>query len=103
VKVDLVQDEQVVTSATVAYLVHDANKLIVGVVAGRPAALVSQIPLPGGATGAAAVIVPLTVADLPERAEGWSVLDRLVWQDGESNQPPPPPPPPPAPRAAPGG
>jgi hypothetical protein len=86
VKVDLVQDERVVTSATVAYIVHDANQLIVGVLAERPAAIVSQIHLPAGATGAAAVIVPLTVADLPERAEGWSVIDRLVWQDVDSNQ-----------------
>ncbi|MEA2675392.1 MAG: hypothetical protein QOI92_2584, partial [Chloroflexota bacterium] len=86
VKVDLVQNEQVVTSATVAYLIHDATQLIVGVLAERPAAIVSQIHLPAGATGGAAVVVPLTVADLPERAEGWAVLDRLVWQDVDSNQ-----------------
>jgi hypothetical protein len=30
--------------------------------------------------------VPLTLADLPERAEGWSTLDRLVWQDVDSNK-----------------
>ena len=27
-----------------------------------------------------------TVADLPERVEGWGGLDRLVWQDVDSNQ-----------------
>jgi hypothetical protein len=32
------------------------------------------------------VVVPLTLADLPTRAEGWGVLDRLVWQDVDSNQ-----------------
>ena len=30
--------------------------------------------------------MPLTIGDLPERAEGWGVLDRLVWQDVDSNQ-----------------
>jgi hypothetical protein len=86
VKVDLVQNEQVMTTTTVAYLSHDATQLIVGVLAERPAAIVSQIHLPAGPNGGAAVIVPLTVADLPERAEGWAVLDRLVWQDIDSNQ-----------------
>ena len=86
VKVDLVQSEQVVDSITVAYLVHEATQMVVGVLAERPQAIVSQVNLPPSAFGAAPAIVPLTVADLPERAEGWGVLDRLVWQDIDSNQ-----------------
>lgn len=86
VKVDLVSADQVVDSVTVAYLVHDATQLIVGVLAERPQALVAQMNLPSNANGAAPAVVPLTIADLPERAEGWSVLDRLVWQDTDSNQ-----------------
>jgi hypothetical protein len=86
IKVDLVSAEQVVDSVSVAYLVHDANQLVVGVLAERPQALVSQIKLPANPLGAAAAVIPLTVADLPERAEGWGVLDRLVWQDVDSNQ-----------------
>jgi hypothetical protein len=86
VKVDLVSGEQVIDSVSVAYLVHDATQLVVGVLAERPQALVSQIKLPANPLGAAAAVIPLTVADLPERAEGWGVLDRLVWQDVDSNQ-----------------
>ena len=86
VKVDLVSGEQIVDTVSVAYLVHDATQLVVGVVAERPQALISQVNLPANALGAAAAIVPLTLADLPERAEGWSTLDRLVWQDVDSNQ-----------------
>lgn len=86
VKVDLVQNEQIVESVTVAYLVHDANQLVVGVLAERPAGVVAALKLPANAFGVAPAIVPLTVADLPERAEGWGVLDRLVWQDVDSNQ-----------------
>jgi len=86
VKVDLVTASGVVESVNVAYLVHDGTQLVVGVLAERPAALVSQIHLPSSAVGTAPAIVPLTLADLPERAEGWAVLDRLVWQDVDSNQ-----------------
>jgi hypothetical protein len=86
VKVDLVSGDQVVESVSVAYLVHDSTQLVVGVLAERPQALVSQIKLPANPLGAAAAVIPLTIADLPERAEGWGVLDRLVWQDVDSNQ-----------------
>jgi hypothetical protein len=86
VKVDLVANEQVVQTANVAYLVHEATQLVVGVIAERPQGLVSQIDLPPNPFGAAPAVVTLGVADLPERAEGWSVLDRLVWQDIDSNQ-----------------
>src|SRR5207247_264915 len=78
--------DQVIDSVSVAYLVHDATQLVVGVLAERPQALVSQIKLPANLLGAAAAVIPLTVADLPERAEGWDALDRLVWQDIDSNQ-----------------
>jgi hypothetical protein len=86
VKVDLVANEQVIDSVTVAYLVHDSNQLVVGVLAERPAGIVSGLHLPTNPFGVAPAVVPLTVGDLPGRAEGWSVLDRLVWQDVDSNQ-----------------
>jgi len=86
VKVDLVSGDQVVDSVSVAYLVHDATQLVVGVLAERPPGLISQIELPANQNGTQAAVVPLGIADLPERAEGWSVLDRLVWQDVDSNQ-----------------
>ncbi len=86
VKVQLVANEQVIDSVDVAYLVHEATQLVVGIIAERPQALVSQIDLQPTPFGAAAALVPLSIADLPDRAEGWSVLDRLVWQDIDSNQ-----------------
>lgn len=84
-RVDLVAGGQVVASQTAAYLVHDASQLIVGIVAERPQGLVGEIDLPSGLNGSPAVIVPLTAADLPSRVEGWASLDRLVWQDVDSN------------------
>ncbi len=86
VKVDLFANDQVIDSVTVAYLMHDATQLVVGVLAERPQALVSQINLPPNPMGAAPSVITLALADLPVRAEGWSVLDRLVWQDVDSNQ-----------------
>ncbi len=86
VEVNLVENEQVIETVTVAYLVHDATQLVVGVIAERSQGLVSQIKLPANAFGAAPAIVPLSITDLPERPEGWGVLDRLVWQDIDSNQ-----------------
>ena len=86
VEVSLVANEQVVDSVSVAYLVHDANQLVVGVLAERPAGIVGALRLPANPFGVAAAIVPLSVADLPERPEGWGVLDRLIWQDVDSNQ-----------------
>jgi hypothetical protein len=85
-KVDLVANGSVVESATVAYLVHDANQLVVGVIAERPAGIVSELALPANAAGVTPAIVTLGVGDLPERAAGWSTLDRLIWQDVDSNQ-----------------
>ncbi|MCI0344163.1 MAG: hypothetical protein L0221_01790 [Chloroflexi bacterium] len=74
-----------VASATVAFLAHDPSQLVVGVIAERPQGIVAEIALPPGANGSQPVIVALSPADLPDRVEGWATLDRLVWQDVDSN------------------
>lgn len=85
VEVDLVSNGATIAKQTVSYLVHDAGQLIVGVLAERPQAVVGELNLPASPTGALPVIVPLTVADLPDRVEGWGALDRLIWQDVDTN------------------
>ena len=84
--VNLVVDDRVVDNASVAYLVHDQAQLVVGVLAERPQAIIAELDLPSSLGGAAPVVVPLTLADLPATAAGWSALDRLVWQDLDSNR-----------------
>lgn len=84
-RIDLVSNGTSIANQTVAYLVHDAGQLVVGVLAEKPQAVVGELDLAPSATGAAAVVVPLTVADLPDRVEGWGALDRLIWQDVDSN------------------
>ncbi len=85
VKVDLVSGDKTVGSADVAYLVHDGTQLVVGIVAEQPEGVIKELSLEPGSNGIAAAIVSLGVADLPDRLEAWETLDRLVWQDVDSN------------------
>jgi hypothetical protein len=85
VTIDLVADGQKIESVSVAYIVHDGNQLVVGVLAEQAGPIVSQLKLPTNTNGVEPAIVPLTVSDLPTRVEGWSVIDRLIWQDVDSN------------------
>lgn len=85
VEVSLVTAAGTAASAKVSYSVPDSNQLVVGVVAERPAPIIAALRLPTGIGGAPAIVVPLTVADLPGRVEAWDPIDRLVWQDTDSS------------------
>jgi hypothetical protein len=75
----------IVARQKVVVTVHDANQMVVGVVAERPAGIAGNLNLPQAQNAAAVTaVLPLTVADLPARLEAWSALDRLVWQDVDS-------------------
>ncbi|NJD27646.1 MAG: hypothetical protein FIA92_05050 [Chloroflexi bacterium] len=84
--INLVADDQVIESVAVAYLVHDQSQLIVGILAEGPQAIIGELDLPASFNGSSPVIVPLTIGDLPGTAAGGSALDRLVWQDVDSNR-----------------
>ncbi|HLA17310.1 MAG TPA: hypothetical protein VJZ72_10465 [Candidatus Limnocylindrales bacterium] len=79
--VALASGGQIVTTAKVAYQLHDATQTLIGVVAEDPAALISRLDLPTDQNRQAPVIVRLDPETLPDRIEGWAPLDRLVWQD----------------------
>ena len=83
-KVQLVAGDKIVKEAPVAVALHDQTQLVVGVVAENPAKIVGQLDLLPNQNGIAPVIVPLTPADLPERIQAWSALDRLIWQDTDT-------------------
>jgi hypothetical protein len=86
IEVALVVGDQTIASKKVAFTLHDASQLTIGVVAAQPAGVVSGIQLPAVQNTSNPVVIPLGVADLPERLEAWSSLDRLIWQDVDSNQ-----------------
>ena len=85
VKVELVSGSTTAAAADVAYLVHDSSQLVIGVVAEKPQGIVGELDLDPSPNGTVPAIVSLGVADLPERIEGWATLDRLIWQDMDSN------------------
>jgi hypothetical protein len=85
-EVALVANETVVTSRTVAFALHDPGQLVIGVVAERPGPLVAALGRLRDPAGPQPAVAQLTVADLPERPEAWSALDRLVWQDVDAGR-----------------
>lgn len=86
VEVQLVVDGRATRTVEVAIALHESSQLVVGVVAEDPARLVGQFDLLPAPSGLAPAVVPLTLADLPDRVEGWGALDRLVWQDVDTAQ-----------------
>jgi hypothetical protein len=80
-EVDLVSAGQVVLRQKVAVTIHDPGQLVVGVVSDAAPKIVGTLSLPAVQNQQPAVVVPLTVADLPTRIEAWSAIDRIVWQD----------------------
>ena len=85
VKVELISGDKSLASAEVSYLVHDANQLVVGIVAEKPDGIIRELKLDPGSNGLAPAVVSLGSADLPDRLEAWGTLDRLIWQDVDSN------------------
>jgi hypothetical protein len=83
--VSLVADGQTVAKKTVTFTVHDAGQLVVGVVAERPERIVPKLDLLPSANGTQPAVVTLGLEDLPERVEAWSSIDRLIWQDVDTN------------------
>ncbi|MFL5727319.1 MAG: hypothetical protein ACJ77F_13360 [Chloroflexota bacterium] len=85
IEVQLIVGNDVVARKKVAFTIHEATQLTIGVVAAQPAGIVSGIQLPAAQNSSNPVIVPLDVSDLPERLEAWAGLDRLIWQDVDSS------------------
>ena len=84
-EVDLVSNGQTIIRQPVQFTAHDANQLVVGIVAEKPQGIVPGLDLLPSANGTGAAKVQLTTADLPERVEGWSGIDRLIWQDVDTS------------------
>jgi hypothetical protein len=79
--VTLVAGGQTVAKKSIPFTLHDNTQLIVGIVAEQPQRIVPAVNLAPGANNQAAAIVTLAPADLPDRVEAWAAIDRLIWQD----------------------
>jgi hypothetical protein len=86
--VTLVTGGQTLARKSVAFTVHQATQLVVGVVAEQPQRVIPALDLVPGVDGQLPAVVQLAPEDLPERAETWSSLDRLVWQDVDTQMTP---------------
>ncbi|MES2209472.1 MAG: hypothetical protein V4515_04715 [Chloroflexota bacterium] len=85
-KVELVSGDATIGRADVTYLIHDATQLVVGVIAEQPQGIIAELNLDPNTNGIAPAILALGVSDLPDRLEAWGTLDRIIWQDVDSNQ-----------------
>jgi hypothetical protein len=83
--VSFVAGDRIIAEQHVDVTAHDQGQLIVGIVAERPQQLGGVLRLLPGPTGTQPAVIALEPADLPDRPEAWSALDRLVWQDVDTD------------------
>jgi hypothetical protein len=87
IEVELVDGTDEIASARAEYTVRDPSQLVVAVVAERPQGIIGGLNLlPNQQQGLSAVTLAIAPADLPSRVEAWGSIDRLIWQDVDSNQ-----------------
>ena len=82
----LVSGDQKVASTKARFSIHDTTQLVVAVVAERPEAIVGSLGLLPNQNQVAPLVMSITPEDLPERVEGWNMLDRIVWQDVDADR-----------------
>ena len=82
----LVDGDRTIVSAKATYTVHDPNQLIVAVIAEHPDRIVGSLGLLPNQNQVAPLVVSITPEDLPERVEAWGALDRIIWQDVDSER-----------------
>ncbi|MDO8485063.1 MAG: hypothetical protein Q7S35_08980 [Candidatus Limnocylindrales bacterium] len=82
----LASGEQKVASTKAKFSIHDTTQLVVAVVAERPEGIVGNLRLLPNQNQVAALVMSIAPEDLPERVEGWNMLDRIVWQDVDADR-----------------
>lgn len=82
----LASGDRKVASTKARFSINDTTRLVVAVVAERPEAIVGNIRLLPNQNQVAPLVMSLTPEDMPERVEGWNMLDRIVWQDVDATR-----------------
>jgi len=86
IQVDLIDGDEAIATVKAEYSVRDASQLVVALVAERPQGLLAGMDLLPDQRQQAPVTLALAPTDLPARVEAWGSIDRLIWQDVDSNQ-----------------
>ncbi len=84
--VALVDGNTTIATAKASFNTHDASQLVVAVIAEHPERIVGNLDLLPNQNQVAPAVVSLTPDDLPERVEAWGAVDRIVWQDVDSER-----------------
>jgi hypothetical protein len=84
--VALVDGNTTIATAKASFNTHDATQLVVAVIAEHPERIVGSLDLLPNQNQVAPAVVSLTPDDLPERVEAWGAVDRIVWQDVDSER-----------------
>ena len=84
--VALVDGTTTIATAKASFNTHDTSQLVVAVIAEHPERIVGNLDLLPNQNQVAPAVVSLTPDDLPERVEAWGAIDRIVWQDVDSER-----------------
>ncbi len=82
----LVEGDRTLTSSKVNYQIHDPGQLVVAVIAENPERIVNSVGLLPNRNQVAPLVIGMTPEDLPARVEAWGLVDRIIWQDVDSER-----------------
>jgi hypothetical protein len=85
-EISLVSGADTIATTKAAFTIHDGTQMVVGIVAERPGDIIGDLDLLPNVNNVKPLTIGLDPADLPTRVEAWSAVDRLIWQDVDSNQ-----------------
>ena len=85
-EVVLTDGERTVASAKPKFTSHDGTQMVVAVVAERPERIVGSLHLLPNQNQVAPLVLSLNPDDLPDQVQAWSTLDRIIWQDIDSER-----------------
>ncbi len=85
-EISLVSGADIIATTKAAFTIHDGTQMVVAIVAERPGDVIGDLDLLPNVNNVKPLTVGLEPADLPTRVEAWSAVDRLIWQDVDSNQ-----------------
>src|SRR6185503_9428253 len=86
IEISLVDGTTTIATTKAPYTIHDGTQMVVGIMAESPGDIIGDLDLLPNMNNVKPLTVGLEPADLPDRVEAWGTLDRLVWQDIDSNE-----------------
>ncbi len=85
-EVVLVEGNRTLLSSKVSYQIHDPAQLVVAFIAENPERIVSSVSLLPNRNQVAPLVIGIRPEDLPARVEAWGIVDRIIWQDVDSER-----------------